>query len=293
MKTISAAVSAALPNDTISVVPGTYKEDVVIGKPLSLIGAGRHSTIIDASGLANGIYVDGIDNSGLTHVVVAGFTVENANFEGILVTNASSVTVSDNGVARNDKGLNVSAASCPGLPAFETSEAEDCGEGIHFIGVDHSIIAKNISENNSGGILLTDETAATHDNLITANVVRNNPYDCGITLASHPPASAPAPLGVIHNIVAGNAVLHNGYQVPGAGAGVGIFTFLPGGTVSANVVIQNRLLDNGLPGVAFHAHSPGENLNDNIIIGNQISGNGADTEDAATPGSTGINIFGA
>jgi nitrous oxidase accessory protein NosD len=292
LKTISAAVSAASPNDTINVAPGTYKEDVVISKPLSLIGADRHTTAIDATGLANGIYVDGIDNSGLSHVVVTGFTVENANFEGILVTNASFVTIWDNDVTNNDKGLNVSAAMCPGQPKFETSESDDCGEGIHFIGVDHSTLSNNISENNSGGILLTDETAATQDNLVGGNVVRNNPFDCGITLASHPPFIAPVPLGVVHNTIANNVSFHNGYQVPGAGAGVGIFTFLPGGTVSGNLVIHNQLLENGLPGVAFHAHTPGEDLNDNIIVGNYISGNGADTADAATPGPTGINVFG-
>jgi hypothetical protein len=53
------------------------------------------------------------------------------------------------------------------------------------------------------------------------------------------------------------------------------------------------LTGNGLPGVAFHLHSANarQNLNDNLITGNYIAGNGADTEDAATPGPTGINVF--
>jgi nitrous oxidase accessory protein NosD len=126
-------------------------------------------------------------------------------------------------------------------------------------------------------------------------MVRNNPFDCGITLASHP-AYSRTTLGIIHNTIANNVSLHNGYQVPGAGAGVGIFGFLPNATVSGNVVINNRLRNNGLPGVAFHAHNTGgatgEDLNDNVIIGNQISGNGADTQDAATPGTAGINVYG-
>jgi len=290
--TIGAAVSAASQDDTIQVAPGTYTGGVVIGKALSIVGANPERTIIDASGLPNGVYVDGIDNPGLSNVLVTGFTVKNANFEGILVTNASSVTIQNNEVVGNDRSLNISAATCPGLPAFETSEGEDCGEGIHLVGVANSIVADNTSENNSGGILLTDETAATHDNLIIGNTVRNNPFDCGITLASHPAASAGTPYGVYNNTVADNESNHNGYQVPGAGAGVGIFTFLPGGRVSENVVINNRLHNNGLPGVALHAHSPGINLDNNIIVGNEISGNGADTEDAATPGPTGVNVYG-
>ena len=291
---IGLAVSAALPNDTINVASGTYKEDVVIGKALSLIGANRNNTIIDATGLSNGVYIDGLDHTGLSNVVVRGFTVENANYEGILVTNASGVTVWGNIVVYNDKSLEPSIPACPGQPAFETAESDDCGEGIHLIGVDHSILTNNTLENNAGGVLLTDETDETHDNLITGNVVRNNPFDCGITLASHPPYSRTT-LGVIHNTISNNDSLHNGYQVPGAGAGVGIFGFLPGATVSGNVVINNRLRNNGLPGVAFHAHytgGAGENLNDNIIVCNQISGNGADTGDAETPGPTGINVYG-
>jgi hypothetical protein len=295
LATIGSAVSAAAANDTINVAPGTYKEDVIIGLPLSLVGAGPNRTVIDATGLSNGVYVDGLDNSGLSNVVVTGFTVKNANFEGILVTNASFVTITNNVVTNNDLSLNISAGTCPGQPPFETAEGDDCGEGIHLIAVDHSILANNASENNAGGILLTDETGETHDNLITGNIVQNNPFDCGITLASHPPYSRTT-LGIVHNTIANNASLHNGYQVPGAGAGVGIFGFLPGATVSGNVVINNQLMNNGLPGVAFHAHSAGpvgEVLNDNVIIGNQIAGNGADTEDAATPGTAGINIYGA
>jgi len=56
--------------------------------------------------------------------------------------------------------------------------------------------------------------------------------------------------------------------------------------------VNNTLTDNGLPGVAMHAHSPGANLADNMIAGNYISGNGADTEDTATPGPAGINVSG-
>jgi hypothetical protein len=295
---IGAAVAAAKAGDTIQVAPGTYAEgDIVIGKSLSLIGADRASTVINATGKGNGIYIDGLDHPGLREVAVTGFTVENAKFEGILVTNASAATIAANRVAGNDTALNSAIAVCPGQPPFETNEGFDCGEGIHLSGVDHSIVSANLVENNSGGILLSDDTGATHDNFVTGNTLRNNPFDCGITLASHALYSkAPIALrGVDDNTISGNQSSGNGLGVKGAGAGVGLFVAGSGLETAGNVVIGNRLTGNGLPGVAFHLHTAlkGQNLDDNLIAGNEISGNGADTADAATPGPTGINVFGA
>jgi hypothetical protein len=164
------------------------------------------------------------------------------------------------------------------------------------MGVDHSTVSNNTSKNNSGGILLSDDTGATHHNLIIANLVLDNALDCGITLASHPPYTGitgiTTSLGVYRNTVANNESTHNGTQPPGVGAGIGIFDSVPGAHAYDNVVINNQAKDNGLPGVAMHSHTLDQNLDDNVIIGNLVSGNGADTVDAATPGTTGINVFG-
>ena len=103
---------------------------------------------------------------------------------------------------------------------------------------------------------------------------------------------AGSPFAVFQNTIAENESSNNGLAVEGAGAGVGIFDSITGAQAYGNVVINNRLKNNGLPGVAMHSHAPGQNLNDNLIVGNYISGNGKDTEDAATPGPTGINVFG-
>ena len=299
---IGAAIKQASPGDTIQVQPGINNESVVINKPLSLIGAGGGSTIINAIGQSTGIFIDGTAKApatGISNVIVSGLSVQNANFEGILVGNASEITISNNQVVNNTRGLNVAAGACPNQPAFETNEGFDCGEGIHLMGVNHSILANNIVKNNAGGILISDETGPSHDNLIAGNTISNNPYDCGITLASHTPAASSGltlPAGVYHNVISGNLSTNNGLLAPGAGAGVGIFAAGPGNQNYGNVIINNTLTGNGLPGVTMHNHAsvakaPPVNMNDNMIIGNVISGNAADTDDAATPGTTGINIF--
>jgi parallel beta-helix repeat protein len=300
LPTIGAAVTAAQAGDTIQVQAGTYHEDVTITKRLALIGSDQGTTYIDATGLANGIFVNGMGTTnGVFGVTISGFTVENANFEGILLVNATGATVWGNKIVNNNKSLNLAEMTCPGQPEFETNEDLDCGEGIHLIGVDHSTIARNDVENNSGGILISDETGPTYRNVITGNLVANNPYDCGITLASHGPApstGASLPFGVYDNTISQNQVTSNGILLPGAGAGVGIFAPFPGTRNSGNVVVGNQLSYNGLPGITMHNHAaspgaPAVNMNDNQFIANVITRNGADSLDAATPGPTGINIF--
>jgi len=303
--TIQAAVNAAANWDVIYVSPGVYKEDVTIGKPLSLLGdSTTHTdvTVIDATGLANGIFVDGLDNKGLANVTIAGFTVKNALYEAIVVVNTSDATIRDNRTIHNDQIGPVfgSGPACKGQASFETDESGDCGGGIHLIGVTHSVVSGNYSTQNGDGILLSDDTGPTHDNLLIGNLAVNNPPECGIVLASHPPFGSSAPAyaihyGVYHNTVAQNISSLNGVVV--GGAGVGLFSDGEGqGRVSQNVVINNVLTGNGIPGVALHTHVgpafglPADNMDGNMIIGNLISGNGADTADTATDGPTGINI---
>lgn len=288
MTSIQAAVTAAADGETVSVAGGTYMESVSITKSISLVGAGAGSTIIDAASADNAIHV-----LGASRVTVTGFTAKNATLEGILLENASQVTVSNNTVEHNNLGYKPPAAppamgTCP-YPAVTPGDQADCGEGLHLNGVSDSTIANNMVRDNQGGILISDEAAATHDNWIVGNsVLTNLSTDCGITLASHPASIGPTgPVpggGVYRNIVEGNLVMAAG------GAGVGLFGATPGTANYDNVVTHNTLVNNGFPGVTLHIHGPGVDIHGEIITYNTISGNGTDPGSPAA-GPAGIMIF--
>ncbi len=304
---IQTAVNHAAANDLIQVEAGTYKEEVDIGIPLTIIGAGANVSIIDATGLAHGIFVDGFDHPGLEQVTITGLTVENALFEGILIVSASDITIQDNSVNDNDATSSLmftgAATGCPGQPGngvYEDDETGDCGGAIHLVGTANSIISGNFITGNADGVLISDETAESHDNLLIHNTVTNNPLECGIVLASHPPSGKTSPPyaphhGVDHNTVAENVSTGNGVEIGGSGAGM-FSDGLGRGRVSDNVIIGNTLSHNGLGGVALHSHVgpafglPADDMSGNKIIGNIIAGNLADTFDTATPGRVGINI---
>ncbi len=282
--TIQAAVNAVTAGGTVNVAAGTYAENVLIQKPLNLQGAGAATTIINASGKANGVFVKGVN----APTSISGFTVENANLEGILLENDSYITVKGNKLTGNDRNL-VPSFTNPSCAGALPLDQEDCGEGLHLLGTSNSTIIRNLVEHNAGGILLTDETGPTHGNTLVGNTVQDNILDCGITLASHVfqlgSPIAPDKGGVYSNNIVGNLSQRNG------GAGAGIFAAAPGAAAYNNTVAHNTLLDNGLPGVAMHSHSPFQNVNGNVAANNVISGNAADPEEGALAHPTGISVI--
>ena len=170
-KTLGYALTQAGPNDNIVIYPGTYPEsaNANVVKPgltgLSIRSTGSAArTVIDAAGNANGILIQA------SGVSVTGLTVKNANLEGILAepplsswptgpTSApagiSHVTIAGNVVVHNDRAYDTSLppdAACPS----SLTDADDCGEGIHLLGVSWSKVVGNHVSHNVGGILVSD-----------------------------------------------------------------------------------------------------------------------------------------
>jgi parallel beta-helix repeat protein len=270
-RSIEAAVSAVAPGGTVTVCGGTYHEDISVAKPLILRGE-AHATI-DAAGQANGILVTA------SNVRISGFIITGATGEGILAKSVHGVTIAHNVVAGNDLGGIPGSSLAKTYPECVPQGAApaDCGEGIHLEGASFSTVADNTVKDNTGGVLLTDETGpASHDTVI-GNVITDNPYACGVTVVGHNPAAAPKGVpspkvaGVYDNVVSGNKISGNGTKL--AGAGVVLATALPGDAVYDNLVEHNTISGDGLAGVTLHSHVPGQFLNGNAIVDNLIGVN--------------------
>ena len=103
--TIQAAIDApeTLNGHTIQVDSGTYYENVVVNKSISLIGENRDNTIIDGGGLGAVLIL--IANN----VTVTNFTIQNssstANPYGLLVNECNNTRIENNLITQNYMGL--------------------------------------------------------------------------------------------------------------------------------------------------------------------------------------------
>ncbi len=87
-KTIQRAIDAASPGDTVLVGPGTYKENLIVRKTVSLIGtAGAAKTVVDAGGKEIALRCEQVDST----ATIRGFTFKNGvgvNGGGLLLSSS-------------------------------------------------------------------------------------------------------------------------------------------------------------------------------------------------------------
>lgn len=162
--TIQGAINAAYPGDTVFVSPGTYYENVVVNKSLSLVGQDMTNTVID------GNFTGNVVNITAYNVNVNGFTIRRSgitwpNDIGIYVGEASSGNnISGNIITGNDYGIRLDSSSNNTIDGNSISSNWDHGI-LLSVSSSNSIVRNNVTSNYSG---------ITLDLSSNNNVLRNN-----------------------------------------------------------------------------------------------------------------------
>jgi parallel beta-helix repeat protein len=177
--TIQQAIDNAGLGDTIYVKSGTYFENIVVNKPISLVGEAAYDTIVDGSqaGTVIEVVTDNVSISNLT-VRNAGSSVPDA---GIKLSSVENCSVSNNLVV--DSGYDgIMVYQSVGNSIIANSVQVTGDAGILFYSSNNNTVSQNAVEKTSGyGIALQSSYYCQ----VTGNVVTDSGYEGIALLASN------------------------------------------------------------------------------------------------------------
>ncbi|RLI18310.1 hypothetical protein DRO44_01495 [Candidatus Bathyarchaeota archaeon] len=189
--TIQAAIGNASFGDIVFVRNGTYYENLVVYKSISLVGEDKNSVIID--GDKKGTVITIIADN----VTIKNFTIINSGYQmydsGILVNNCTGVIIDQNIISQTNDGIRLNYSNNNVISENEIFLAS-FGGIVLTSSTENVISSNNISACNYGTYIYTSDT-----NFVSKNMYSSNLY--GIYLYSS-----------TNNIIEGNTISLS-YQV--------------------------------------------------------------------------------
>ncbi|MEM3873843.1 MAG: right-handed parallel beta-helix repeat-containing protein [Candidatus Bathyarchaeia archaeon] len=178
---IQEAINAASDGDIILVYNGTYYENIVVNKAVSLIGEDKSNTIIDGNGTLTEMGVvslQGVNSS------IRGFTIRNGGY-GIKVFSSyghlpkfTGHIIEDNCIINNSYG-GIFLQTCANNTISNNIVANNTLFGIHLCHAGNNTLINNTVVNNGHGI---DFYGNSNDNVLRNNNMTNNSYNFGLIL---------------------------------------------------------------------------------------------------------------
>ncbi|AKB38815.1 Cell surface protein [Methanosarcina siciliae C2J] len=261
-KSIQKAINNSNPGDTISVYPGTYKENLVVDRELRIISKSGNpeNTIVLAAIQKEHVFKIVSDN-----VTIKGFKIKDAsgnsgNYKyGIYLEETKNCTIDNNYISNNREGIFLIDSSNNTIINNKLPKNNDAG--IILRSSDHNTIMSNNLSGNIAGIVIIYSSS---DNRVDGNTVFENII--GIDIQGN------------NNTIGNNTISNNGKY------GIGIESSADN-AISSNIVnsnerngikiefsknnsLKNNTINfNGMDGV-FLLHS-----NNNTLNGNNASNN--------------------
>ena len=234
--TIQSAINAASNGDTIFVYAGTYSENIIIDKSLTLIGQDRNITLIQGNNLNQTIEITG---EGIT---LREFTIKNDGTQDGIYTSTSDHTFANNVFTMTSRGIHMYYSS--GNTITGSLFLDNTHSGIYVdVGQNNTISGNEFYNNPDEGIYLTGCGRTTID--------RNAIHDNGIGIHAYQAEG---------NIISNNVIDSNTYGIFFAG----MFTIHS----NFNTISHNTINNNSICGLRI------EHSEFNRIEFNKIEGNG-------------------
>jgi parallel beta-helix repeat protein len=242
-ESIQDAINAAQVGDEIFVHAGTYYENLIVDKSLTLIGEDMENTIING-GLKNQTVIEITANN----VVITGLTVKNSSraagtsYAG-LKTSGSSCNITGNFVTQTKMGIFVTSQN----NRIKENVLRNNGHGVALHSCSIATIESNNFSSNTVGISL----AFSFNNIIQGNIVANSSAGGhGINLLSSSFNNT-----ILENELTGN---YHGMWLSDASSNWILNNTIKENELlgveladsSNNTFVHNNFIDNGLPPLA-------------------------------------------
>jgi nitrous oxidase accessory protein len=190
--TIQAAVNAAQPGDTVLIPPGTYSENVLVNKSLTIkSSAGAATTIIQAAVPSTDVFLlsgsgmrvegltltggrAGVEFSGASQSSVTDI-IAHDNVYAVLIEHAANNKVSASNLSNNGYGIYLDGSSgntfSGNVATHESGNGNALGDGIYMRESNSNAIVQNVLSNNHvyGISLLSSSNNVLSNNSINAN----------------------------------------------------------------------------------------------------------------------------
>jgi parallel beta-helix repeat protein len=273
---LSAAIGAAAPGDTVRAAAGTYSENVVLRPGVRLEG-GWNASFSERDPVNHAATIDGSARGG--YVV---FAAENATVDGFTITGGKPPMMMPN----LDVGPGVYCASAASFTVSNNVIAGNHAAGIYARDCKITITGNILALNGKAGIFLEDGSAGA----IRGNLITRNSW-AGINTGGERPSAVEIVGNAIHsNKKAGvNVALAIGRVVNNLIHSNGEAGVRCGQT--AMQIVNNTLADNGLAGISVAEAAAGEPAQSGK--GNQRTQPEIKNNIIASNGEAGIKSFGS